>query len=124
MSERAFRFWLVAIGVAGFLSALPFPGAMMGFFVGVAIAFFVAGPLMLLLAALERSGVTISLPTVLYGAAGLYAAATLVALWLAFKAWSGEDRFVARLKAMRAILLIALPLIAYLASQALVDAWP
>ncbi|AZO06195.1 MULTISPECIES: hypothetical protein [unclassified Mesorhizobium] len=60
MSQRAFITLLVLLAVLLALSATSFPGAMIGFLFGIAIALFVAGPAMLIGKVLENNGIPIS----------------------------------------------------------------
>ncbi|WP_132255645.1 hypothetical protein [Methylobacterium segetis] len=94
-----FKIVLALLVVLVLLSAPPFPGAMIGFLFGIAIAFSIA-PLTILLEGPPCS------PRARHIARARSVAAAV------------------RLSAARALLLIALPLIAWLSSRALIRAWP
>src|SRR5690349_19963474 len=122
MSQRAFITLLILLAVLVALSATPFPGAMIGFLFGIAIAFFVAGPAMLVGKVLESNGITISGETALWVLAGFYA---LLILFAAFQIWrrlQRQDPDQARSAGMRLALLVALPAMAWLSVNAMQEA--
>ncbi|MDX8459411.1 hypothetical protein [Mesorhizobium humile] len=124
MSQRAFITLLILLAVLVALSATPFPGAMIGFLFGVAIAFFIAGPAMLVGKVLENNGIAISGETALWVLAGFYA---LLILFAAFQIWrrlQRQDPDQARSAGMRLALLVALPAMAWLSVNAMQEAWP
>ena len=124
MSQRAFIVLLVLLAVLVALSATPFPGALIGFFFGIAIAFFVAGPAMLLGKALENAGVPVSGTTVLWVLGGLYVLLILAAAFQAWRRLTQQRPNEARSAGLRLALLIALPSIAWLSVNAMQRAWP
>jgi predicted permease len=124
MSQRAFITLLILLAVLVALSATPFPGAMIGFLFGIAIAFFVAGPAMLVDKVLENNGIAISGETALWVLAGFYA---LLILFAAFQIWrrlQRQEPDQARSAGMRLALLVALPAMAWLSVNAMQEAWP
>lgn len=114
----------VALAVAVLLSATPFPGAVIGFLFGVTVAFFVAGPTMIAASFLQSLGVPVTYQHIVIGLMSLYGVTVLVVTGLACNAWRRETPEMARVLTMRAAVLAALPLIAWLSSRALVAAWP
>ena len=123
MGERTFKFSLLALLALILLSTTAFPGAMIGFFVGVAVAFFVAGPSFLLAATLQKAGIPASDKTLPVVLAGLYAMLVVIAAVALWRAWGVKSSDEVRLGIFRLALLTALPLIAWLSSQSLVRAW-
>ena len=124
MSARAFKIALALLAVLVLLSSTTFLGTMLGFFFGIAVAFFIA-PLTFLLEAIARAaGTPIAFHRIVYGLAALYGLAVLFAACQAYRASAQSDAAAFRLTAMRAILLAALPLVAWLSSRALIRAWP
>lgn len=124
MSQRAFFTLLVLLAALVALSATPFPGAMIGFLFGIAIAFFVAGPVMLIGKVLENAGIPISGGAVLWMLAGFYA---LLILFAAFQTWrrlQRQETGQARSAGLRLALLVALPAMAWLSVNAMQEAWP
>ncbi|MBZ9767197.1 hypothetical protein LB526_10550 [Mesorhizobium sp. CA6] len=124
MGQRAFITLLILMAVLVALSATSFLGAMIGFLFGIAIAFFVAGPVMLIGKVLEKNGIAISGQTALWVLAGFYA---LLILAAAFQIWRRLQRHEpdqARSAGMRLALLVALPAMAWLSVNAMQDAWP
>lgn len=124
MSQRAFITLLVLLAVLVALSATSFPGAMIGFLFGIAIAFFVAGPVMLIGKVLENAGIPISGEAVLWMLAGLYA---LLVLFVTLQIWRLRRRGEAdqaRSAGLRLALLVALPAMAWLSVNAMQEAWP
>ncbi|TPN76165.1 hypothetical protein FJ987_28850 [Mesorhizobium sp. CU2] len=124
VSQRAFIALLVLLAVLVALSATPFPGALIGFLFGITIAFFVAGPVMLIGKLLENAGVPVSGEAALWMLGGLYA---LLVVFAAFQIWrrlQRQEPDQARSAGLRLALLIALPSIAWLSVNAMQDAWP
>jgi len=118
------KFTLTIAGLVGLLLLATSPlGAMMGFLLGVTVAFFVAPFLWMLAGALGTDLNTIMQPTmitlgVLYGAWALAVVAMLVA------ALRSSDMNRARLHAATLAFIVAAPLTLWLSAEALVDAWP
>ena len=124
MSKRRFTFTLAAIGLTTLLSATPFPGALMGFMFGIAVAFFVAGPTFLAVAALQKAGVPASDKSIVAVLALIYAALTVVAFIQAWRAWTLGALDRARLCMARGIFMVALPLIGLISVKQMAEAWP
>ncbi|WP_027164947.1 hypothetical protein [Mesorhizobium sp. WSM3224] len=124
MSQRAFITLLILLVVLVALSATPFLGAMIGFLFGITIAFFVAGPAMLIGKALEKNGIAISGQTGLWVLAGFYALLTLAAAFQIWRQLQRREPDQARSAGLRLAVLVALPMIAWLSVNAMQDAWP
>lgn len=119
MTEKGFRFCLLSMAIVLLSSSTEFPGAMIGFFCGIAVAFFVAGPTFLVASALGVDG-----RLILYGLIAAYAALTLFLVLMALRSWRNQTKDVARLLSIRAGLFLMMPPVFFLSSQALVRAWP
>ncbi|RWD64647.1 MAG: hypothetical protein E5V89_23840 [Mesorhizobium sp.] len=124
MGQRAFISLLILLAVLVALSATSFPGAMIGFLFGIAIAFFVAGPALLLGKVLEQAGMPVSGTAVLWALGGLYAVLVLAAAVQIWRRLQRQEADQARLAGLRLALLVALPLIAWLSVNAMQNAWP
>jgi len=124
VSQRAFVALLILLAVLVALSATPFPGAMIGFLFGIAIAFFVAGPAMLIGKALEHAGIPISGQAALWMLGGLYAVLILAAAFQIWRRLQRQDPDQARSAGVRLALLVALPAMAWLSVNAMQNAWP
>lgn len=118
------KFTLTIAGLVGLLLLATSPlGAMMGFLLGVMVAFFLAPALWMLATALGTDLNTVMQPAlttlgVLYGAWALAVVAMLVA------ALRSSDMNRARLHAATLAFIVAAPLTLWLSAEALVDAWP
>ena len=124
MGQRAFIILLILLAVLVGLSATHFLGAMIGFFFGIAVAFFIAGPAMLIGQALEKAGMPVSGTTALWTLGGLYGLLILLAAFQTWRRVQRGDMDEARASGLRMALLVALPLIAWLSVNAMKDAWP
>ncbi|TIV24362.1 MAG: hypothetical protein E5V86_25310 [Mesorhizobium sp.] len=124
MSQRAFITLLVLLAVLVALSATPFAGAMIGFLFGVAITFFVAGPVMLIGKVLDNNGIAISGRTALWVLGGFYALLILVAAFQIWRRLQRQEPDHARSAGLRLALLVALPAMAWLSLNAMQEAWP
>ncbi|AZO70676.1 MAG: hypothetical protein E5V92_06205 [Mesorhizobium sp.] len=124
MGQRAFISLLILLAVLVALSATSFPGAMIGFLFGIAIAFFVAGPALLLGKVLEQAGMPVSGTAVLWALGGLYAVLVLAAAVQIWRRLQRQEADQARLAGLRLALLVALPWIAWLSVNAMQNAWP
>ena len=124
MSQRAFITLLVLLAVLVALSATSFPGALIGFLFGVAIAFFVAGPVMLIGKVLENNGIPISGEAALWMLGGLYALLILFAVFQIWRRLQRREPDQARSAGLRLALLVALPSMAWLSLSAMQEAWP
>lgn len=123
MSARVFKAAMIALVLAILLSAVPFPGAVIGLGLGFAIAFFVAGPSMLAVAAFQRAGWPVELRHIIAVALALYGLGVAVLIRRAWHAWRSDTPETARLATLRATFMAVLPLMAWLSSEALVKAW-
>lgn len=124
MTQRAFITLLILLAIAVALSATAFPGAMIGFFFGIGVAFFVAVPVAAIGKGLEQAGIPVTGKQLFWTLAGLYA---LLVLGAAMRAWlllRRHDLNAARLAGLRLALLLALPLMAWLSTNAMMRAWP
>ncbi|TPI38848.1 hypothetical protein FJ414_11185 [Mesorhizobium sp. B3-1-6] len=124
MSQRAFITLLILMAVLVALSATSFPGALIGFLFGIAIAFFVAGPVMLIGKVLDNNGITISVQTALWVLAGFYVLLVLAAAFQIWRRLQRQEPDQARSAGLRLGLLVALPAMAWLSVNAMKDAWP
>lgn len=122
MSVRVFKICVALLALLIVLSSLTFPGALIGFLFGIAVAFFVAPLTFLLEAAAGNAGASLAFDHILYGLAALSGVAVLLVARETYRA-RGNAAYV-RLSAAKTLLLVALPLIGWLSSQALVRAWP
>ncbi|HEY8566212.1 MAG TPA: hypothetical protein VIL65_11975 [Beijerinckiaceae bacterium] len=124
MSVRAFKIALALIAALVLLSATAFPGAMIGFMCAIAIAFFLA-PLTFAIAAIgDAVGRPIALTSIVVALIALYGMAVLFAAQRAWSLQRSGDLAAARLVTAKVALFAALPLVAWLSSQALKQAWP
>lgn len=122
MSQRAFIALLVLLAVLVALSATRFPGGMIGFFFGIALAFFIAGPAMLIGKQLEQVG--ISGETALWMLGGFYALLMLAAAFQIWRCLRRDEAGEARVAGVRLALLVTLPSMAWLSLNAMQNAWP
>lgn len=124
MNARSFKIALAVLAGLVLLSGTSFPGAMIGFLFGIAVAFFIA-PLTFLLEAVARAvGLSLTAHQIAYGLAALYGSVVLLAIRETYRAGARGDAAVVRLMALRALVLVVLPLMAWLSSRALLRAWP
>jgi len=123
MGPKTFRVALVLLALLVLISATPFPGALIGFACGVAVAFFVAGPSELAAALLRQAGLAATAAHVVWLLVGLYGLAIIAKIRAAVRAWRVDGPDAGRAAAIGAAFLAVLPLIAWLSSQALVKAW-
>ncbi len=124
MSQRAFVILLILLAVLVALSAASFPGAMIGFLFGITAAFFIAIPGATIGDALHRAGVPVMGEQLVWALAGLYAVFVLAAALQALLRQRRSDMDGARSAGLRMALLFALPLIAWLSSNAMQRNWP
>jgi hypothetical protein len=124
MSARAFSLSIAGLVALLLAASAPFPGALIGFFLGIAVAFFVAPFSFLGAKALTSIGIAASYKDVAMALIAAYVLLALVAAWRAWRSWSRDGAETARLLTLHALILAFLPAIAWLSSQALVRAWP
>jgi hypothetical protein len=124
MSKRSFHRALALIGLAVILSIPESPGALIGVLAGFTIAFFLALPGGLAAAALERQGFAVTAQEMLFAVGAIYTLVTIVFALLAWRAWTRGDGDTARLRTVKAVLLAALPLIAYISTRTMAQSWP
>lgn len=124
MSARAFRLSLFGLAAAIVLAIPDFPGAIIGFCAGIAVAFFLAPASFALAAGLNRAGLpmTPQQAAVLVAGVGIVVVLTMAAS--AAFAWRRGRFDAARMLAFKALVLASLPLIAWLGAQAMVRSWP
>ena len=123
MGERTFKFSILALLALMLLSTTEFPGGMIGFFVTLAVAFFVAGPSFLLAAALQKVGIPASDKTLPIILIGLYVTLILIAAVGVWRAWGVSKSDDVRLRIFRVALLAALPIIAWTSLHSMARAW-
>ena len=123
MSERSFRWALVAITAMILLSVPTMPSAIIGIFFGFGIAFFAAAPCWMISGALQKNGYAASFENVMVVLGALYVLIVVVMGARAWNAWRSGKNEVARLLAAKATLFAALPLMAYLSMNAMSRAW-
>jgi hypothetical protein len=124
MGPRAFKFTIAAITALVLLSTLAFPGALIGFICGIAVAFFLAPATFLLQGALNWAGLPMSPTPIFYALAALYGLGVLVVLNRARLHRAAGHPDGARAETARGLFLAVLPLVAWLSGQALTLAWP
>ncbi|CAN7667387.1 hypothetical protein [Mesorhizobium sp. LjNodule214] len=124
MTHRTFIALLILLAAAVALSATAFPGSMIGFLFGVTVAFFVAIPGAAIGDALKQAGVPVTGVQIVWALAGLYALFALVAAMQTWRRLRRADLGEARSAGLRLALLLALPLMAWLSTNAMVRAWP
>lgn len=124
MSKRRFQLFLALIGLAVVLSVPKSTGAMIRVLAAFTIAFFLAIPGGLAAAALERQGFAVTAQEMLIAVGALYALAIVAFGLLAWRAWAAGDGETARLRTVKAALLAALPLIAYISTETMAQSWP
>ena len=124
MNARTFKIALAFRAGLVLLSGTSLPGATIAFLFGIAVAFVIA-PLTFLLQMVARAvGISLTSDQILYGMAACYGLAVLLAARETYFAWARSHAAVVRLSALKMLLLVALPLIAWLSSRALIRAWP
>lgn len=124
MGSRSFKICCGLILGLVLMSGTPFPGAMIGFLFGVAVAFFLAPPSFILLGLIQRAGYPATIEMVFKGLGAAYVLLVGLLVIRASRAWRGGATDEARMVTVRAMLFVALPLAGYLSSQALMKAWP
>jgi hypothetical protein len=124
MGKRAFIICLVVLAVVVLLCATPFPGALVGFLFGITVAFFVAPVVFIVVPVLRNIGLAITDKQFIYVLVALYGLATLAIFLKAWLTWRRGDVSETRLFVFQGIVFAALPLMAFLSSQALVKSWP
>lgn len=124
MSQRAFVILLILLAVLVALSATAFPGGMLGFLVGITIAFFIAIPGAAIGDALHRAGIPATGEQLVWAAGGLYAVFILLAVIQLWRWLLQRDGDAARSAGLRLALLLALPLSAWLSLHAMMRSWP
>jgi heme/copper-type cytochrome/quinol oxidase subunit 4 len=122
MEQRAFKLTIAALVGLTLVSASPM-GAMIGFMLGIAVAFFAVPVLWMVASALGSDLETIMVPALITVALiGIVFSAVMIAR-LAAASRAGDAAAVRQyLAVLTAIVLI--PASMWLSSQALVDAWP
>lgn len=124
MSQRAFIILLILLTVVVALSATSFPGGMIGFLIGITVAFFIAMPGTAIGDALHRAGIPVTGEQLIWALGGLYAVFVLAAAVQAGLRLRRGDMDGARSAALRMAFLLALPLIAWLSLNAMQRSWP
>jgi len=124
MGPKAFIFCVAALAILVLLCAAPFPGALVGFMFGIAVAFFIAPTVFVIAPALQSLGVAITEKGLIYVLVALYGVATFAIFVKAWQAWRRGDPSATRLFEFHGIIFAALPVMGLLSSQALVKAWP
>ena len=122
MEQRNFNLTMATLVGLLLLSSSPL-GAMLGLFLGFAVAMFVAPMLWMLASALGTDLNTIMRPT-LITVGVLYLTYGLFMVGLTASALRKGDMRAARLNMATLAFVAVIPLILYLSSEALVDAWP
>ncbi|HVJ01362.1 MAG TPA: hypothetical protein VM662_04215 [Sphingomonas sp.] len=124
MSERSFRWALIAISAMILLSIPTMPGAIIGVFFGFGLAFFVAGPGWIISGALQKHGYAASFEEVMIALAAIYGGIVVAMGALAAMGWRSGNKELGRLLAAKTALFAALPIMAWLSMNAMADAWP
>ena len=123
MSPRAFKFAMIALGVAILLSASAL-GSLIGFFFAITIAFFIAPPSFLAAAALRQAGFPVTSAQIGIALFALYFILTLISALIAYVLWRRGSFDAARLQGFKASVLLALPIMGYVSLQTMAAAWP
>jgi cytochrome b561 len=122
MTQRAFISMLILLAVAVALSATSFPGSLIGFLFAIGAVFFVAVPGTAVGNALHQAGIPATEQQLVWVLAGFY---VLLILAAAIHTWlRRRDLDEARPAGLRLALLLALPLMGWLSTNAMVHAWP
>ena len=124
MSKRRFYIVLALCLLGLLLASVKIPGAMIGFYFGIAIAFFVAPATFGLEALASEFGIDFDKAVIIKGLMALYGIYVLVTFWMAWRSYAREDMDAARKHAARGVILVSLAVGAWLSSQALIRAWP
>lgn len=124
MTQRTFIISLILLAAAVALSATAFPGGVLGFLFAIGATFFVAIPGAAIGDALKRAGVPLTGMQLIWALAGLYALFALVAALQTWRRLRRGEMNEARTAGLRLALLLALPLMAWLSTNAMVRAWP
>lgn len=123
MSLRAFIIVLVPIVGVVALCATSFPGAMIGFLFAMGLLL-LAIPVSALASTLTQAGIPATVEIVLWLLGGLYALFVLGALVQTSRLAMRGDSSEARVAGVPLAILIALPLMVWLSTKAMVHAWP
>lgn len=124
MSKRRFQVVLALCALFMLAAIPPFPGAMIGFGLGIAVAFFVA-PLGFGVDALaDRFDLPIDKTDFFKLLIAIYVLFVLVALGRAWRDHARGNMDMARKRGANAAILLSLAAGGWLSSQALVRAWP
>jgi hypothetical protein len=124
MSQRAFVTFLIVLAAVVALSATSFPGALMGFLFAIGATFFVTVPGTIIGDAFRQAGVRVTEKELVWMLIGLYALLVLAASFQTWRQFRRRDLNEARTAGLRTVLLLALPLMGWLSTNAMVHAWP
>jgi hypothetical protein len=123
MTQRAFISLLMLQAGAVALSATSFPGSLIGFLVAISLTFFVGVPGSIVGKALNDAGVPLTGKQAAWLLAGLYALLIPTAAFQAWRQFRHRDLDAARASALRATVLLALPLMGWLSLQSMMHNW-
>jgi hypothetical protein len=124
MGQRSFNVVLVLCGLLVLVSPTPFPGAMLGFFLAITIAFFAAPAVFGMQAVAARAGLAVDTNTLAIVLVALYG---LLVLGLFASAWRWRRRGdlpMARDRCARGMVFLSIGIAGYFSAGALADAWP
>lgn len=124
MSAQAFEFICVGVGLLLVLSLPRFPGAMIGFFCAMTVAFFIAPASFGLSAILRRCGLRLDPKAIAWSLLGLWLAIAAWRAGFALSTWQAGNADIARLVGSKALLMLALPLIGLVSVRSMAKAWP
>ena len=124
MTQRAFVTLLIVLAAAVALSPTSFPGGMLGFLFAIGAVFFAAVPGGVIRNALDQAGVPLTGKDLAWVLAGFYVLLVLVAGIRTWRLLWHRELNNARSAGLRLALLLALPLMAWLSTNAMVRSWP
>jgi hypothetical protein len=124
MKPRSFIIGCIILTVAVMLCATPVIGPMVGFFVGIAIAFFGVPLIMLVGGSLGLEYSTANLATIGQYVAIGYAMLMCIPVVVAIIAGARRRTDGARMALFMVLVMLAIPLGGWLAMEALAKAWP
>ena len=124
MTAQALQILCIGLGLALLLSIPQFPGAMIGFFSAIAIAFFVVPASVILAALLAKIGLRVQQKQIVLTLGAIWLLIAGYRAYLASIGWGLGDGQAARLLAGQAIFMFALPLICLVSMKSMARAWP
>ena len=124
MRPRSFTIGCIILAVAVMLCAMPVIGPMIGFLIGIAIAFFGVPTFMLVGESLGLEHSPTNLATIGQYVAVGYAILMCIPTTIAIMAWVRGRSNGARMATFMLLVMLTIPLGGWLAMEALAKAWP